>query len=198
MEEEGAWDPDVAFGNNVFLVAWEEGQVPNPPYTFLFKQGIQGSIYDSNGNIIAGDFTIRSGTTPFRHENPSVAYGGGTFFVAWEHYGTPSNPSTMNIKGKLVSPSGAVGSEIHICTETNVQADPNVEYDSVNDRFLVVWEDARNGVSNYNLYGKLYSTSGSQIGSELTISGAGNAQAEPWIAYDPGNQQYLIVFYTWR
>ncbi|MBU1941637.1 MAG: hypothetical protein KKC68_07670, partial [Candidatus Thermoplasmatota archaeon] len=178
----------------VFLVAWEEGQAPNPPYTYFFEQGIRGSLYDTNGNIISGDFTIRTGTTPFRHENPTVAYGGNTFFVAWEHYGSPSDPSTMDIKAKLVSPSGSVGSEIVVCNVASVQADPQAVFDTENNRFFVVWEDARNGVGNYNLYGKLYSTTGSQIGSEKTICDAGNPQSEPWVAFNPINEQYLIVY----
>ena len=50
---EGAWDPDVAYGETSkkqgrFLVVWEEGQAPNPPYTYFFKQDIRGSIYDTN------------------------------------------------------------------------------------------------------------------------------------------------------
>ncbi len=39
---EGAWDPDVSFGNNDFLVAWEEGQAYYPPYTWGFKQETSG------------------------------------------------------------------------------------------------------------------------------------------------------------
>ena len=194
LAKEGAWDPDVTYGDNTFLVTWEEGQAPNPPYTWFFEQEIRGSIYDGYGNIINGDFTIRTGTTPFRHENPSSAYGANTFFVAWEHYGSPNDVSTMNIKGKLVTPTGSVGSEIVICNENSVQADPHVSYDSVNNRFFVVWEDAREGVGNYNLYGKLYSSSGIQIGGEKTICNAGNTQAEPWTAFDPINEQYMIVW----
>ncbi|GAG85810.1 unnamed protein product, partial [marine sediment metagenome] len=74
---EGAWDPDVAYGNGRFLVVWEEGQAPYPPYTFYYKQDIRGSIFDTNGNAISEDFTIRSGQgEQWHHENPSAAYGG--------------------------------------------------------------------------------------------------------------------------
>jgi len=192
---EGAWDPDVAYGNGRFLVVWEEGQAPYLPYTFYYKQDIRGSIFDTNGNAISEDFTIRSGQgEQWHHENPSAAYGGGKFFVAWEHYAVSTDSSTMRILGKMVTPNGDVGSQILICDEADIQADPNVAFDSVNNRFLVVWEDARQTRNNYNIYGKLYDVNGNQVGGEKTICSAANSQCEPWVAFDSVNEQYMIVW----
>jgi len=192
---EGAWDPDVCFGDNNFLIVWEEGQAPNPPYTFFYTQDIRGSIYDTNGNAIKEDFTIRSGQgTQWHHENPSAAYGGGKFFVAWEHYYTSTDPSTKNIKARLVTTSGSAGSDIFICEEPDVQSDPMVKFDNINNRFCVVWEDARQSTGNYNIYAKLYDTNGNQIGSEKNICIESNNQFEPWVSFDPLHQQYMIVY----
>jgi hypothetical protein len=192
---EGAWDPDVCFGNNKFLIVWEEGTAPYPPYTFYFKQDIRGSIYDVSGTPIKEDFTIRSGQEPqWHHENPSVAYGGGTFFVAWEHYYTSTDPHSMNIKARLVSTSGSVGNDIVICDAEDVQADPMVKFDNKNNRFCVVWEDARGGTTNYNIYGKLYDTSGNPVGGEKNICVESNSQFEPWVAFDSENEQYMVVY----
>jgi len=191
---EGAWDPDVCFGSNKFLVVWEEGQAPGNG-VLVYKQDIRGSIYDTNGNAINEDFTIRSGQgTQWHHENPSAAYGGGKFFVAWEHYYTSTDPSTKNIKARLVTSSGSVGSDIVVCDEANVQSDPMVKFDNRNNRFCVVWEDARQGTNNYNIYAKLYDTGGNQIGSEKNICVESNNQFEPWVAFDPIHQQYMIVY----
>ena len=61
---EGAWDPDVSFGNNDFLVAWEEGQAYYPPYTWGYKQELRASMYDSEGarvvfdNLVYQDDTV--------------------------------------------------------------------------------------------------------------------------------------------
>lgn len=189
---EGAWDPDVCFGDNKFLVVWEEGEAPNPPYTLFYKQDIRGSIYSVTGSPINQDFTIRSGQDPqWHHENPSAAYGGGKFLVAWEHYYTSTDPHTKNIKARLITSSGSVGSDILICDEDDVQGDPMVKYGG--GKFVVVWEDARSGTSNYDIYAKTVTTSGS-VGSEKPICTQSNNQYEPWVAYDPYHNQFLIVY----
>ena len=207
LDNEGTWDPDVCFdGTDEFIIAWEEGQAYYPPYTYGFKQEIRASIYESDGTRVVDDkLVFKDSYTYFRNENPSIARGPSNWLVAWENYEPknlpPYNPaaSTMDIKARLVSRSGsnlALGSVIDVCDESNCQADANVEFDSVNNRYCVVWEDARLGVSNYNIYGKLYDTSGNQVGSEKTISSASYSQCEPWIAFDSVNERYLIVYET--
>jgi hypothetical protein len=49
-DNQGSWDPDLCFGNNEFLLSWEEGQPRYIPWSFGYKQGIKGAIYDINGN----------------------------------------------------------------------------------------------------------------------------------------------------
>lgn len=192
---EGAWDPDVCFGDNKFFIVWEEGEAPGNGNLF-YKQDIRGSICDIDGNFINEDFTIRSGQEPqWHHENPSVAYGGGNFFVAWEHYYTSADPSSKNIKGRFVTKYGDVDTfDTVICEADNVQGDPMVKFDSKNNRFCVVWEDARLGTNNYNIYGRLYDVNGNPIGSEKIICEDANNQFEPWIGFDHVNENYMVVY----
>ncbi len=199
-DNEGTWDPDVAYGNNEFLIAWEEGQPYNPPYTFGFKQEIRASMYDIYGNKIVDDEQIfNDGTFYYRNENPSIDYGGGKYFVAWEHYDTVANPSvtTMDVKARTVVRNGdllQLGSVIDVCIASNCQADANVQFDTVNNQFCVVWEDARNGGTNYNVYGRLYDTNGNPVGSEKGIATATYSQCEPLVAFDPIHERYMIVW----
>ena len=197
---EGAWDPDVCYGNGEYLVLWEEGQPWYPPYTWGFKQEIRASMYDPEGTrIVFDNLVYQDSTLYYRNENPSADYGGGKFFVAWEHYDTVANPSavTEDIKARTVQRNGnllQLGSVITVCSATDCQADANVQYDSVNNRFCVVWEDARSGENNYNIYGRLYDTNGNPVGGEKNICTAANNQCEPWVAFDPTHGQYMIVW----
>jgi hypothetical protein len=197
---EGAWDADVAYGNGEFLVAWEEGQPWWPPYTWGFRQEIRASMYDPDGNrVVFDNLVYQDSTFYYRNENPSIDYGGGKFFVAWEHYEPVAHPSvtTEDIKARTVVRSGdqlQLGSVIDVCSAADCQADANVQFDSVNNRFCVVWEDARNGETNYNIYGRLYDTNGNPVGGEKNICTAANSQCEPWVAFDPIHEQYMIVW----
>jgi hypothetical protein len=132
---EGAWDPDVAFGNGEFLVSWEEGRPWWPPYSPGFSQEIRASMYDPNGTRIVFDNLIyKDDTTYYRNENPSIDYGGGKFFVAWQHWDTVANPSddTQDIKARTVVRNGdqlQLGNVIDVCNVAHCQADANVQFD---------------------------------------------------------------------
>ncbi len=207
MDKEGCWDPDVSYGNGEFLVCWEEGQ----PYWALhgllgFKQEIRASIYEPDNQdpvVFDKEVFTDTGWTYYRNEDPSIAFGGGKWFVAWEHYQPkmlpPHNPdaSTMDIKARTVTRSGSslsLGSVIDVCSVSECQADANVEFDSVNNRFMVVWEDARDGTDDYDIRASTYSTSGGVIVSNKLICNDANSQCEPWAAFDPINEQYFIVW----
>ena len=205
--KEGAWDPDVSFGdynNGQFLVIWEEGQYYFPPFTYGFKQELRASIYEPDGTKIVDDELVyKDSTTWYRNENPSIAYGkNGEYFVAWENYDTVANPdyTTIDILGRTVKRSGSgltLGSVKTICEETNCQADPCVESDSINEKYAIVWEDARDGGSppEYCIYATLFNPSTGQVGSEITIiDDSTYSYTEPWIAFDSINEQYMIVF----
>ena len=200
---EGTWDPDVCFNDDddEFLVAWEEGQAYYPPWTWGFKQEIRASIYDSSGSKLVNDKLVyKDSNTFYRNENPSIAYGNEKWFVAWQRWDPGANPSdsTLNIRARFVERSGtslSLGSVITVCNENNIQADPTVTYDSTNNRFFVCWEDARDGTSDYQIYGKLYNANtGQQIGSEKTIADGSKNEVEPWVTFDPVNSQYFIVW----
>lgn len=207
--DEKSADPDVCSnGNNEFLVCWEEGQKYLPPLNLGYKVEIRASIYSTGGARLVYDKRVFSDVdefpwTYFRNENPSIAYGGGKWLVVWEHYDPqmlpPYDPDeySEDIKARFVTRNGnelQLGSVIDVCTADECQADANVVFDSVNNRFLITWEDGRLGDQNYNIYGRLYDTNGNPVQGEKTISAATNSQCEPWVAFDPVHERYLIAY----
>lgn len=205
MKQEGAWDPDVTWGDNKFLVTWEEGIPRYLPYGMIYKQQIRGCFYNEDGDKDGNRFDITpwddSPATPFRCENPASAYGesGSTrnYFVAYEYYNTPNDDLSRDIKGAIVpTNTNDIGdvSRFDICTDSGNQADPVVAYDDDNTRFFVVWEDGREGTSNYNIYGRFFDLNGNPIGGEKVISNRPNSQVEPWITFDSVNNHYMIVW----
>ena len=203
---EGAWDPDVAFGNDRFLIAWEEGLGPEDitlDGDRLFYRQIHGRTYDHDGQNPSpppsSDMDIYISSIPddfsYHAENPSIAYGNNVFFIVWEENpATPTYPQNryeVDIKGAILSSEGSILDRFTICEAINGQYDPIVTYG--NNRFFVVWEDARDGATNYDVYGRLYDTMGNSLGPDFQVAGGANYQGEPWIC--SGNNGYFMVAY---
>jgi len=174
--KEGAWDPDVCYGDGKFLVTWEEGTGFVPLQGTIFQQQIRGCYYDTDGDPISNRFDIvdePDETPPYRYENPASAYGkNGKFFVAYEAYSNPINNNYIDrdLEGAIVSTAAdGASTRFTICSESNIQADPRVTYDPNHDRFFVVWEDARSGTSNYDIYGRMYDSNGNSVGGEFSL-----------------------------
>jgi len=204
---EGAWDPDVEYGGNRFLVTWEERLgpedigLPLPHYERTIPGVIHGRSYDVNGsdpipdNNSDIDVSDPAENSTFHAENPSTAFGTGKFFVAWEQ--NPANQPLQryesDIKGALVSPDGQVTFRFTICSAVYGQFNPQVAYDSASNRFLVVWADARNGYDDYDVHGRLYNSNGYPIAADFPIAYDPNYQGDPWVCSDNAGH-FLIVY----
>jgi len=202
---EGAWDPDVTFGANRFLVTWEERLGPediNLPllhYERTIPGVIHGRSYNADGQDPVptnnSDIDISDPLISTYHaENPCNAFGDGKFFVVWEENpaNQPLNRYEADIKGALVTPAGGVSLRFTICSVAGSQFDPQVAYDSFSNRFLVVWADARNG-GVFDVRGRLYYSTGYPIGDDFSIAYEVNYQGNPWVSSD-NNGHFFIVF----
>jgi hypothetical protein len=212
---EGAWDPDVAFGDGRFLVAWEERIGPedmNPPEYPVFNMErsiasfIHGRTYSVDGadpypnpeDDVDINISIPNILT-YHAENPSVAYGGNRkFFVVWEQ-----NPAEVleryeaDIKAAVLTfnPDGTLMGTLRfdICTAPGGQFDPCVAYDTSSGRFLVVWEDARYGSDDYEVYGSIFDIGGNELVSDIPIDTGDHYQGQPWVcSTDEG--MFMVVY----
>ena len=127
--------------NDRFIVVWAR-----------YGAGIYGQLVNATGGLIGGNFIISGYQNVDR---PSVAYDSinRTFLVVWED---PRNSTGSNtdIYGQIVNSDGSlIGGNIAVSTAVNHQFHPSTTYDSVNQRFFVVWMDSR--ITDYDLYGQL-------------------------------------------
>ncbi|WP_457623995.1 hypothetical protein [Persephonella sp.] len=141
---------------------------------------------------------------------PNVAFDKITkrFLVVWENSG---ELGSTKVYGQLVSSgAGLYGQHILISyqdidgdgkIDPNIansnQSKPHVEYDPVNQRFFVIWQDGRNGtvsLENLDIYGQYVDSEGSLRGNNYIINTDPFNQRDPVVAFNNNVQQYLAVW----
>ena len=203
---EGAWDPNIAFGNEKFLAAWEEGQGPesSPGQTHRYlARGIHGRLYNSNGGGPSppppDDIEISDISASKHAENPSIAFSEHSeyYFVSYEENSVLYN-WRVYIMGVLVTGTGNVLTPFTICEPAGGPFqyypcfDPCITYDSSSELFFVVWSKSDTSW-NYDVFGKYYNKNGGMVGSQVTIASGTKYQGQPWVCSD--NQGHFFVVY---
>ena len=177
-------------------------------------------VYDAEGDIYGQ--LINCDGTPFGPEvlltetcsepsdqrNPSVAYDSENqvFLVAWElHADTVPEPvsaiwgRTVDVDGNPVGSYGFV-----ISFDTHLRGNPSVACDSVNNMFIVVWNDGRNwDDTNYDIYGQIVSPQGIPYGDNIVISDATNNQTHPSVSFGSNSnsnisEKFLVTWNDYR
>jgi hypothetical protein len=133
--------PEAAFDGSNALVVWSDGRNAT--------NDIYGARVSPAGGVLepAGIGIQTDGFTQFR---PSVAFGGGSYLVAWDESGNIWG-TRVTTAGGVVNPSG-----IALSLAGDQQDSPAVAF---NGTFLVAWNDRRSGVT-YDIYGTRVATDG--------------------------------------
>jgi hypothetical protein len=127
---------------------------------------------------------------------PAVAYNWKhrEYLVVWH---TKWTIGTRDIRAARVSEQGQVLSEFTVYEHaTKDSAQPAVDYDPVNDRYLVVWVfDAFNSGSDWDLYGRFIPWNGPSASlTEFAICTWGTHQWNPKVAYGRAVEEFLVVW----
>jgi len=151
-------------------------------------------------NVSACDFMNGE---PEGDTSPSLAYDpqNNRYLMVYQKCIT----SRTDIYGKLLKHDGsAYGNEFLISGDADPdnpysQYGAKAAYDSVNDRFMVIWTDDRNDIgSTYDIYGQIVNDDGTLSGSNFVISNASDEQKGASVAYDDENQRFLVVWGDYR
>jgi hypothetical protein len=181
--------PDISYNQNTkkYLVVWEElNQQTN-------KWAIAGKVLNENGSVVRDVFNIYHNSA-YNSNNPKVACSNSTsWMVVFEETADAGYSPDHAIWGRIIDQYGNIGNSIDVKTTDNVlRANPDVGGSWYNGTYLVVWQEQISG--KYEIRGKLFTSSGVQLGTELEI---GNSF--PWLGYDrkkPSVNQYGPNFFV--
>ena len=177
-------DPAVAYNviNGRFLLAWEEWTIVGT------NSHIGGSIVNAVNQIVAE--TVISDVDS-RKDHPRIAgIGEGGFLVVWED----NRNATMDkdIYFRMIAADGTpMATDAPVFSGPGSQAAPDIAYDPVRQRALIVWEDYNDG--GYDVRGRFVTAGGILAGEAFFISEASGGQYQPQVAY-AGNGNFLVVW----
>jgi large repetitive protein len=181
--------PAVAFDGTNFLVVWQQYTLAGN-YTRI--RGIRvsqtGTILDPSSFLIA-DLQDRPGGFP------AVAFDGTNYLVtyldarcdSYDPYGFCLS-WLYEIRGAFVSQSGAVLGAVPIYA-SNSYLSQDVSFDGTN--YFVVWTETN------KVCGQFVNTSGSVVGSTVTMSTAANQGGRPSVCF-LSSYNYLVVWWDIR
>jgi hypothetical protein len=175
--------PQVAFGGNIFLVAWTDYRAGGD------DDNIYGARVDAAGTVLdSGGIGIS--TAPNEQWAPSIAFDGTNYLVVFTSQNRP-NVSDYNVRAARVNAAGTVldANGFTISLRANDQRSPALAFDGTN--FLAVWRDERSGTGA--IYGARVSQAGVLLdGTGIAISSGPLDQSSPAVAFDGTN--YLVAW----
>ena len=171
-----------AFDGTGYFTVWVDGRQPSA-HIYGTRVDATGAVLDPRG--------IAIGTTTGIQHAPAVAYGAGTFLVAWEQ-----GSSSPKIYVSRVTPDGTVVDPAGIAVaaaDYNDQLAPAIAFDGTN--FMVTWGVGMS--SGGRIVAERISPAGKILdATPITVSDIRSvyteAQGDPAIAFDGTN--YLVAW----
>lgn len=151
-----AYTPCVAFGNEIFVVAWQSGRTAPGDLSkgLKFNADIVFCRINAKGKSIDSKPIIAC-SSPDLQEMPRIAFGDGVFLLVWQDIRNGKDwdiyATRINSEGKVLDSDGLL-----ISGGIHNQAKPKLVWDGKN--FIIVWQDFRNG--------KLYESFGARVTAE--------------------------------
>lgn len=194
--------PSVAYdpGSNNYFVVWTDGRSGNFDIFGARVNASTGAVVDPAGILIAN--ATRSNGTAAVQQFPSVASGGGVFWVTWED-GRNSTSSNLIFGARVNASTGALldaaGTGVFVGSTASPQKFPASAFNG--SQFLTVWQDQRNASigNEWDIYGKLVTAPASgtaTVGSLIPIARTRGPQQVPAVGFGLGN--FFVVWEDMR
>ncbi|MEM6697702.1 MAG: T9SS type A sorting domain-containing protein [Bacteroidota bacterium] len=159
--------------------------------------GISQRVQAQNCDLNGGEFMVNTETSDSQ-ARPDVAMDAdGDFVVVW--LSNDQDGDNSGVFGQIYQSNGTpVGNEFQINTETSsAQSSASVAMDA-NGNFVVVWESFDQDGDQDGIYGQLYQSDGTSVGSEFLVnSETENGQERPSVAMDTDGD-FVVVWESSR
>jgi hypothetical protein len=214
-----ATSPQVVYNSaaHEYLVVWNGSGLITTPDKFY---EIYGQRLSRTGAEVGRDFRI-SNATELGKVNTSFVRASGSadlawnstdnqYLVVWSGMGQSEDVVKLEVYGQLLTTNGEeIGKDFRISDTTdqglNLHANaPKVAYNSKSNQYLVVWSGGFKEASLTEIWGQGLTARGSALGkgkgdfriSQTSESATGNNRraGSPDVAYNSGNNEYLVVF----
>ena len=163
-------NPDLAVApDGTFVVVWEDDQDGNGAYEIVAR------LFSATGVPLTGHVQVNAVNTGQQYA-PRVAIAPDhRFVVAWEADRDRTGYYAIFAR-RFTAAGSANGGEIAVsAASAGQQRRPDVGMDSTG-RFVVVWEDDRDGHGVYQIIARRFSAAGEALGPPLTVNRASAGQ----------------------
>ncbi|MEZ4797554.1 MAG: T9SS type A sorting domain-containing protein [Flavobacteriaceae bacterium] len=210
-EGDGNFDanrPSVVYNltDNEFLVVWESDETINNNIE-IYGQRISATGNEIGTNDFQISIQLPINDANFDAREPDVVWNSASnqYLVIWQ--GETSIDEEKEIYGQRLDNSGnAIGSNFRISDmgtegETTTSAlSPRLDYNSVDNNYLIIWQGSDTVANQYETYGQLIDANGAEIGTNdfrITTTTNINANYDTWrpkLVWNVTNNEYLVVY----
>ena len=194
--------PAVAYNSksDQYLVVWEDFDTG----IMWPSTGIAGRRVSGTGAMLdTTDIVIRSpGWNLYDATNPAVEYAYHTneYLVVWQETSHPGTPS-KDILGQIIDLNGTLqGGQILVSDDTgngDYRGAPDLAYDRINGRFLVVFEQRYSSYNVWGISGQLVTEQGALFQSNFIIEYCSADATSPSVAslsHSPGDDKFIVTY----
>ncbi|MEM9162927.1 MAG: calcium-binding protein [Cyanobacteria bacterium P01_F01_bin.4] len=195
--EEDQSNPAVAMSGQRFAIVWDdETDHPhpnNPDDEDASKQGVFGSLYNADGEVVVSEFRVNTTVKNAQH-NPEIAMAqNGDFVVVWQSQDQAQFLSRSDIVAQRFDSNGnPIGEEILVNQDAIDGDQENIAVDMAdNGDFVVVWESNNGG--NIDIFARQFSAGDG--GTIIPVNSATEGvQRKPKVAIRPDGAEFVV---TW-
>ena len=186
--------PDVAYNSQVdeYLVVWEDRD--NTTWKSIQSRRVSGA-----GSVLDPvDILISNYSASSDSYRPAVAYSSSSdrYMVVWVEW--QKSPVKYSLYARKITQQGNYDGAMFLVSQSGANHNyPDIAYNPVTDRHLVVWQEYSNADSVTNIRGCQVYGSGGVCSSPFPVESRPNNATSPSVAAigsAPGDARFLVVY----